>query len=97
MWKDLLKTDRAALRPFPIPQFSEGFSAWSITSNAAIPLLTALWGLLASIIGPRAAIAIAGVLLLATPLLLPRSGVSRDERGPAEAGQDSPRLATAES
>jgi hypothetical protein len=72
-------------------------SAWSITGNAAIALLTALWGLLASIIGPRAAIAIAGVLLLATPLLLRRSGVSRDERGPAEAGQDSPQLATAES
>ena len=34
--------------------------------------MTALWGLLASITGPRAAIAIAGVLLLATPLLLPR-------------------------
>jgi hypothetical protein len=46
-------------------------SAWSITSNAAIALLTALWGCLASIIGPRPAIAIAGVLLLATPLLLP--------------------------
>jgi hypothetical protein len=72
-------------------------SAWSITSNATIALLTALWGLLASIIGPRAAIAIAGVLLLATPLLLPRSGVSQDERKRAEAGQDSAQLATAES
>jgi MFS family permease len=47
-------------------------SAWSITSNVTIATLTALWGLLASIIGPRAAIAIAGGLLLATPLLLPR-------------------------
>jgi hypothetical protein len=37
-----------------------------------IAALTALWGLLASITGPRTAIAIAGALLLATPLLLPR-------------------------
>src|SRR5580700_2402527 len=47
-------------------------SAWSVTSNVTIATLTALWGLLASITGPRIAIAIAGVLLLATPLLLPR-------------------------
>jgi hypothetical protein len=47
-------------------------SAWSVTSNVTIAALTALWGLLASITSPRTAIAIAGVLLLATPLLLPR-------------------------
>lgn len=47
-------------------------SAWSVTSNITIAALTALWGLLAGLIGPRAAIAIAGILLLATPLLLPR-------------------------
>jgi MFS family permease len=47
-------------------------SAWSVTSNVTIATLTALWGLVASITGPRTAIAIAGVLLLATPLLLPR-------------------------
>ena len=47
-------------------------SAWSVTSNVAIAAMTALWGLLGAITGPRAAIAIAGVLLLATPLLLPR-------------------------
>jgi MFS family permease len=47
-------------------------SAWSITSNASIAGLTALWGLLAGVTSPRIAIAIAGVLMLATPLLLPR-------------------------
>jgi predicted MFS family arabinose efflux permease len=51
---------------------ARALSAWSITSNATTAALTALWGLLASITGPRAAIAIAGVLMLATPLLLPR-------------------------
>ena len=47
-------------------------SAWSITSNATIAVMTALWGLLASITSPRAAIAIAGLLILTTPLLLSR-------------------------
>jgi MFS family permease len=47
-------------------------SAWTVTKNAAVAALTALWGLLAGLTGPRAAIGIAGVLLLATPLLLPR-------------------------
>ena len=47
-------------------------SAWSVGSSAAIATLTALWGLLAAVTGPRAAIALAGVLLLTTPLLLPR-------------------------
>jgi MFS family permease len=47
-------------------------SAWSISSNATIAAMTALWGLLASLTSPRAAIALAGLLILATPLLLPR-------------------------
>lgn len=47
-------------------------SAWSATSNLTVAAMTGLWGLLASVTGPRTAIAIAGVLLLTTPLLLPR-------------------------
>ncbi|MFE2432487.1 MFS transporter [Streptomyces sp. NPDC059373] len=47
-------------------------TAWSISSSAAIATLTAVWGLLAAVTSPRTAIAVAGVLLLATPLLLPR-------------------------
>ncbi|MFF4219290.1 MFS transporter [Streptomyces nondiastaticus] len=47
-------------------------SAWSVSSSAAIAALTALWGLLAALTSPRSAIAVAGVVLLATPLLLPR-------------------------
>jgi Major Facilitator Superfamily len=47
-------------------------SAWSVTSSATIAAMTALWGLLASIVGLRTAIAAAGLLILATPLLLPR-------------------------
>jgi hypothetical protein len=60
-------------------------SAWSVTSNATIAALTAAWGLLASITGPRTAIAIAGVLMLVTPLLLPRRDYApQHERGPAQ-------------
>jgi MFS family permease len=47
-------------------------SAWSISSNAAIAAMTALWGLLAAATSPRWAIAIAGTLMLSTPLLLLR-------------------------
>lgn len=47
-------------------------SAWSISTSATIAALTALWGLLASVTGPHIALAIAGLLSLATPLLLPR-------------------------
>jgi MFS family permease len=50
-------------------------TAWSVTGTATIAALTGLWGLLGSAIGPRAAIAGAGVLLLATPALLPRGPV----------------------
>ena len=47
-------------------------SAWSVTGKATIAAMTALWGLLASLTTPRTAITVAGLLLLATPLLLPR-------------------------
>ncbi|MFD4666737.1 MFS transporter [Streptomyces halstedii] len=53
--------------------------AWSISSSAAIAALTALWGVLAAVTGPRTAIAAAGVVLLATPLLLPRRGNTRQD------------------
>jgi MFS family permease len=49
-------------------------SAWAVSSNAVIAALTAAWGLLAGLTSVRIAIAIAGVLMLATPLLLPRRG-----------------------
>lgn len=52
-------------------------AAWSITSSLTIAVVTVAWGLLAQLIGPRAAIALAGVLLLATPFLLPSRGLLR--------------------
>ncbi|MFC7967411.1 MFS transporter [Streptomyces cinereoruber] len=59
-------------------------TAWSVTGKISIAALTALWGLLAVAAGPRTAIALAGVLLLATPLLLPRRE-PREEPEPASA------------
>ncbi|GHJ54059.1 MFS transporter [Nonomuraea sp. TT08I-71] len=47
-------------------------SAWSISSSAAIAVLSALGGLLAGVTSPRTAIVVAGLLILASPLLLPR-------------------------
>jgi MFS family permease len=47
-------------------------SAWSVTSNLTIAAMTALWGVLAELTSARAAIALAGLLILTTPLLLPR-------------------------
>ncbi|MFB7830672.1 MFS transporter [Streptomyces sp. NPDC056056] len=62
---DLTPTDRVA----------RTLTAWSVTAKASLAALTALWGLLAAVVGPRAAIGLAGALLLATPLLLPRREV----------------------
>jgi MFS family permease len=56
----------------PDDRVARTLSAWSITGKATTAALTALWGLLASLTGPRTAIALAGVLLLATPPLLLR-------------------------
>ncbi len=47
-------------------------TAWSIGQQAAIAALTALGGLLATLTDPRTTLAVAGLLALATPLLLPR-------------------------
>ncbi|MGV9899946.1 MFS transporter [Streptomyces tendae] len=49
-------------------------SAWSIGQQASIAVLTALAGLLADVTSPRTALTVAGLLILTTPLLLPRQG-----------------------
>ncbi|MDD9375255.1 MFS transporter [Streptomyces sp. ZAF1911] len=62
----------------PPDRVARVLSAWSVTSKASIAALTALWGLLAAFSGPRTALAAAGLLAMATPLLLPR----RDRTSP---------------
>lgn len=57
-------------------------AAWSITSNLSIAAVTMLWGLLGQLIGLRAGLAVAGVLLLATPFLLPRRTSGQEPPAP---------------
>ncbi len=72
------------LQRTPADRVARTLSAWSVSSKATIAALTALWGLLAGVTGPRAAIAIAGLLMMATPLLLPRHDhTPQREREPA--------------
>ncbi|WP_432105466.1 MFS transporter [Streptomyces sp. bgisy091] len=61
-------------------------TAWAVTTRAATALLTAAWGVLGSLAGPRTAVGLAGVFLLATPLLLPRRTPSRPEAEPVRQG-----------
>jgi MFS family permease len=60
------------LEQLPADRIARTLSAWSVSTKAAIATLTAIWGVLAGFTGPRWAIGIAGVVVLATPLLLPR-------------------------
>ncbi len=61
----------------PADRIARTLSAWTVTSKATVAAMTALWGLLAALTSPRAAIALAGVLMLFTPLLLRRRAVRR--------------------
>ncbi|MFH8976253.1 MFS transporter [Streptomyces sp. NPDC017890] len=56
----------------PADRVVRTLSAWAVSGKLATAALTALWGLLAALTGPRTAIAMAGAIVLATPLLLPR-------------------------
>jgi MFS family permease len=47
-------------------------TAWSIGQQASIAVFTALGGLLAGVTSPRTALTVAGLLILTSPLLLPR-------------------------
>nr|WP_059080400.1 MFS transporter [Streptomyces scabiei] len=54
----------------PSDRVARVLTAWSVTGKLITAATTALWGLLAALTGPRTAIAVGGLLLLATPLLL---------------------------
>ncbi|MEU3252281.1 MFS transporter [Streptomyces sp. NPDC006997] len=60
------------LRHTPADRVTRTLSAWAVTGKATTAVLTAAWGVLGALLGPRPAIGLAGALLLATPLLLPR-------------------------
>lgn len=60
------------LEHIPKDRIARTLSAWSISSSASIAVLTALGGLLADATGPQTAITVAGLVILVSPLLLPR-------------------------
>ncbi|WP_344947814.1 MFS transporter [Actinomadura miaoliensis] len=60
------------LEQIPADRVARTLASWAVTGRATIAVMTALWGLLAAATSPRTAVAVAGVLVLATPLLLPR-------------------------
>jgi MFS family permease len=55
----------------PTDRLARTLAAWTITTKLTVATLTVTWGVLASLVGVRIAIALAGVIMLATPLLLP--------------------------
>lgn len=63
-------------------------TAWTITTRTAIATATALWGVLAGLTSARTAIAAAGILLLATSVLLPWRRHPDDDEARVAAGSD---------
>jgi MFS family permease len=59
------------LQRAPASHAAQVLSTWSVSSKLLQAALMVLWGILATLTSPLAAITISGVLLLATPLLLP--------------------------
>ncbi|SNS47082.1 Predicted arabinose efflux permease, MFS family [Streptosporangium subroseum] len=60
------------LQRTPADHAARVLSAWSACSKLVQAALMVIWGILATLTSPLAAITISGVLLLATPLLLPK-------------------------
>jgi hypothetical protein len=70
LYNPVLATYR--LEQTPPHRVARTLSAWSIGSQASIAVCTALGGLLADLTSPRTALVVAGLAILATPVLLPR-------------------------
>ena len=85
LYSPVLATYR--LEHTPRHRIARTLSAWSIGQQASIAVCTALGGLLAEATSPRTALAIAGVLILASPLLLPRRKSPAPARPRQEAGR----------
>jgi predicted MFS family arabinose efflux permease len=70
LYNPVLATYR--LQHTPKDLIARTLSAWSISSSTSIAIFTALGGLLADVTSTRTAITAAGLLILVSPLLLPR-------------------------
>ncbi|MFD4025882.1 MFS transporter [Streptomyces sp. NPDC058576] len=91
VFNPLFATER--LQRVPAERVGRVLTAWQVTGVGAIAALTALWGVLAALTDARVAIGIAGVLLLATPWLLPREDGRRDRS--RTGGPEAPAMAAA--
>jgi MFS family permease len=60
------------LQRTPADHAARVLSTWSVSGKLVQAALMVIWGILATLTSPLAAITISGVLLLATPLLLPK-------------------------
>ncbi|MFG2501898.1 MFS transporter [Streptomyces sp. NPDC048441] len=70
------------LRRVPADHAARVLSTWSAGSKLLQAALMVIWGFLATLTSPLTAITMSGVLLLATPLLLPRrKGAGSGDRG----------------
>jgi MFS family permease len=70
LYNPVLATYR--LQHTPRGRIARTLSAWSISSSASIAIFSALGGLLADATSTRTALTVAGLLILTSPLLLPR-------------------------
>ncbi|MFI6515310.1 MFS transporter [Spirillospora sp. NPDC050679] len=66
------------LQRTPADHVAQVISAWSISSKLAQAAFITVWGVLGTLTDPLTAIVASGVLLLGTPLLLPRRTHMRD-------------------
>jgi MFS family permease len=79
IYNPLMATER--LQSVDRGYVSRVLAAWSVSTNLSRAVVIALWGLLATATSPRWSLVAAGVLLLATPLLLPRLTPSDSANG----------------
>jgi hypothetical protein len=70
VYNPIYATER--LRRPPANRAAQVLTAWSASSKLMQAILMVVWGILATVTSPLAAITVSGILLLATPLLLPR-------------------------
>ncbi|WP_243714904.1 MFS transporter [Actinomadura bangladeshensis] len=78
------------LQRTPLSRTARVLSAWSVSSKLSQAGLMMVWGVLATFTSPLAAITVSGVLLLATPLLLPKRTPAVDDPEPARPAEGVP-------
>lgn len=74
------------LRRAPADHAAQVLTTWSVSSKLLQAGLMVIWGILATLTSPLAAITMSGVLLLATPLLLPKPTQRAASRTPPRSG-----------